>query len=222
MSLKHLVFWCFCACLTGCSNNPNSGVARFYLGDTTFVSLKTSLPEEGEDLVVHNASERVVLNSVDKEVFSVPTYNGSLVGKWNADGNFCGIWVDSLRPNNYSVALEIAPIVAKPPCDEERVKSVYDTSLGLLVTEVFCDSVVGTFLTPTGDYRFLSGTIRDKSLVLNTFDGAHLFYFSATISGDSLTNGVFKSGVHYEESWAGVKTDNLVPDWTIECYFGLA
>ena len=51
-------------------------------------------------------------------------------------------------------------------------------------------------------------------MVLNTFDGAHLFYFSATISGDSLTNGVFKSGVYYEESWAGFKTDSLIPGWS--------
>ena len=214
MSFKHLVFWCFCACLIGCSDSPNSGVVRFYLGDTTFVSLKTSLPAEGEDLIVYNASERVVLNNVDNDVFSVPIYGGSLVGKWNSDGAFCGTWIDSLRPNNYSVALEITHVVSEPPCNEERVKTVYETSLGLLVTEVFCDSVVGTFLTPTGDYRYLSGTISNKSLVLNTFDGAHLFYFSATISGDSLTNGVFKSGLHYGVSWAGVKTDNLVPGWS--------
>ena len=214
MSFKHLVFWCFCACLIGCSDSPNSGVARFYLGDTTCVSLKTSLPAEGEDLIVYNASERVVLNNVDNEVFSVPIYDGSLVGKWNSDGDFCGTWIDSLRPNNYSVALEITPVVSEPPCNEERVKTVYETSLGLLVTEVFCDSVVGTFLTPTGDYRYLNGTISNKSLVLNTFDGAHLFYFSATISGDSLTNGVFKSGVYYEESWAGFKTDSLIPGWS--------
>ena len=226
MSFKYLVFWCLCGCLVGCANTPNSGVARFYLGDTAFVSLKTSLPAKGEDLIVYNASERVILNSVDNEVFSVPIFNGSVVGKWNVDGAFSGAWIDSLRPNNYTVALEITPVVAEPPCNEERIEVVYKTSLGLLVTEVFCDSVVGTFLTPTGDYRFLSGTISNSTLELNTFDGAHLFYFSATISGDSLTNGVFKSGVHYKEPWVGIKTDNSNPNWSSyqsydkDCKFG--
>jgi thiol-disulfide isomerase/thioredoxin len=66
----------------------------------------------------------------------------------------------------------------------------------------FCNQqVTGTFLTETGDYRFLEGTVDANRLWLSCFDGAHLFYFEATIKGDSLTNGRFYSGKHWSEPW---------------------
>jgi hypothetical protein len=46
------------------------------------------------------------------------------------------------------------------------------------------DSLTGTFLTPTGDYRFLEGLVRGDSLVLSTFDGTHAYFFSGKISAD--------------------------------------
>ncbi len=65
-------------------------------------------------------------------------------------------------------------------------------------------SLEGTFRTETGDYRFLQGNIMNERIYLSTFDGAHLFYFQATIQGDSLIDGVFKSGIHYTSHWSGV------------------
>ena len=46
------------------------------------------------------------------------------------------------------------------------------------------DHVLGTFLTPTGDYRYLEGTYEDGVLRLSTFDGAHAFLFRATAQPD--------------------------------------
>jgi len=62
----------------------------------------------------------------------------------------------------------------------------------------------GTFLTETGDYRFLEGNIMNNKVYLSTFDGSHAFYFEADIQGDSLLNGIFLSGNHYQTKWAGV------------------
>ncbi len=61
----------------------------------------------------------------------------------------------------------------------------------------------GTFLTETGDYRFLHGTFENDNLVLQCFDGSHAFHFDMKVHGDSLT-GVFRSGVHWKESFTGV------------------
>ncbi|MCX8490290.1 MAG: TlpA disulfide reductase family protein, partial [Cyclobacteriaceae bacterium] len=66
--------------------------------------------------------------------------------------------------------------------------------------------VIGTFLTPTGDYRYLEGNIVGEKLMLSTFDGNHAFLFSAQIVGDSL-KGDFYSGKHSHETFIGVKNE---------------
>lgn len=64
----------------------------------------------------------------------------------------------------------------------------------------------GTFLTETGDYRFLQGTSRNDSLWLSCFDGSHAFLFSSFLDGDTL-RGVFYSGAHYKDTFWAVKDD---------------
>ncbi|MCB0585187.1 MAG: TlpA family protein disulfide reductase [Phaeodactylibacter sp.] len=59
----------------------------------------------------------------------------------------------------------------------------------------------GTFLTETGDYRFLDGTIQKDKLYLSCFDGAHAFLFEAKILPDSTMIGSFRSGKHYKALW---------------------
>lgn len=65
----------------------------------------------------------------------------------------------------------------------------------------------GTFLTPTGDYRYLQGNIIGKEIYLSTFDGNHAFLFKAEIKGDSLVNGHFWSGKSWHERWSGVRNE---------------
>ena len=61
--------------------------------------------------------------------------------------------------------------------------------------------VEGTFMTESGDFRFLEGESNGRDLYLSCFDGTHLFYFTATREGDSLVNGTFYSGKHWKEPW---------------------
>ena len=70
--------------------------------------------------------------------------------------------------------------------------------------------VTGTFLTETGDYRFLEGQMEEASLKLSCFDAAHAFLFTANVKKDSITNGIFYSGKHWNESWIAVRNDNFV------------
>ncbi len=73
--------------------------------------------------------------------------------------------------------------------------------------------VSGTFLTTTGDYRYLSGNIIGDSLKLSCFDGTHLFLFKAKIDGGKLTGGEFWSSLNSFESWEATKDDNAkLPD----------
>jgi thiol-disulfide isomerase/thioredoxin len=70
------------------------------------------------------------------------------------------------------------------------------------------NEVTGTFLTTTGDYRYLQGNVADDSLKLSCFDGTHVFLFKAKIEADKLIGGVFCSSLTYTEEWSAVKNEN--------------
>jgi len=64
--------------------------------------------------------------------------------------------------------------------------------------------MTGTFLTPTGDYRYLDGYATDQEINLYTFDGNHAFIFSAERSEDGRLHGEFFSGKSWNETWDAV------------------
>ena len=71
----------------------------------------------------------------------------------------------------------------------------------------------GTFLTPTGDYRFLEGDMRGQSIYLSCFDGAHAFLFKAKLGEDGQLAGDFWSGTAWHESWIARRDENAqLPD----------
>ncbi len=62
----------------------------------------------------------------------------------------------------------------------------------------------GTFLTETGDYRYLDGNAYGDKLRLSVFDGSHAFLFSGTMEQDTIY-GEFRSGKHYKSKWMATK-----------------
>ncbi len=73
--------------------------------------------------------------------------------------------------------------------------------------------VEGTFLTSTGDYRYLSGNTIGDSLKLSCFDGNHLFLFKAKINQNQLSGGIFCSNASSIETWNGIADQNAaLPD----------
>ena len=67
--------------------------------------------------------------------------------------------------------------------------------------------VTGTIRTTTGDYGYLEGVMDGNQMKLSTFDGAHAFLFTATVS-DSTMQGVFYSGNHFQEPFVAKPNDS--------------
>ena len=67
--------------LVGCRSPQNSGEAFFYI-DPLGVSLKTGAITPGENIVIKNEGEDIVLalvsDGVDGSVYSVPVFGGSV------------------------------------------------------------------------------------------------------------------------------------------------
>lgn len=88
-----------------------------------------------------------------------------------------------------------------------------DTTLAIGQFEQQGSRLYGTFLTTTGDYRFLEGTVSGDKFYLSCFDGSHAFLFSGQVKGDAIVNGKMYSGYSAIENWTAKKDDQAVlPD----------
>ncbi len=170
---------------------------------------------------IHNWNENIPLESIkiSGATFHIdmPLFNTSLDGVITTDSTFHGNWTDHSRDSLYQISFTATHHA------DFRPRHVIDTNLAdkLTYEVVFSpdsiddlskaigifyrndNTLVGTFLTESGDYRFLEGEDTGKSLHLSSFDGAHLFYFCANREGNQLTDGKFYSGKHWSEEWRG-------------------
>jgi thiol-disulfide isomerase/thioredoxin len=88
-----------------------------------------------------------------------------------------------------------------------------DTTPAVGIFQQHGDSLTGTFLTPTGDYRFLQGNVVNDTLHLSTFDGNYAYLFSAVKNSDGTLSGDYYSGRAWFETWTAVKDDKAtLPD----------
>jgi thiol-disulfide isomerase/thioredoxin len=69
-------------------------------------------------------------------------------------------------------------------------------------------SVMGTFLTTTGDYRYLAGRMNGDRLRLSCFDGAHAFLFDAKLGAHGTLRGDFWSRDTWHETWSAKPDPN--------------
>lgn len=72
-------------------------------------------------------------------------------------------------------------------------------SPGVGVFEQIGNSVTGTVLRTSGDYRFLQGNVSGDSLMLSYFDGSGLYLIKAKLTGSKLS-GKFTSGLNGERN----------------------
>lgn len=89
-----------------------------------------------------------------------------------------------------------------------------DSTQSVGVFETKGSQVRGSFLTTTGDYRYLAGDIIGDSLKLSCFDGTHAYLFKAKIEGEKMSGGFWSAPSGYE-SWTAIKDENAsLPDVT--------
>src|SRR5882724_923744 len=68
------------------------------------------------------------------------------------------------------------------------------------------ERLLGTFLTPTGDYRYLEGDYGAGLLRLSCFDGGHAFLFIAKAREDGTLAGDFWSRGGYHATWTAARS----------------
>ena len=75
------------------------------------------------------------------------------------------------------------------------------------------DKLTGTFLTTTGDYRYLEGIVTGNTLYLSGFDGNHNYLFTGKANGKTITDGKLYAGLTSETNWtAKLDANAKLPD----------
>ena len=176
---------------------------------------------------LRNASERLLLDEIevkdDSVVMVLHVFDAELRAR--IDGNqLTGTFYKNYAPDaslpfraTFGETHRYAPATTQAAVDFSGKYQVQFTtktssypSVGIF--EQQGNQVTGTFLTPTGDYRFLEGNVVNDEMWLSTFDGNHAFVFKARKEGDSL-RGDFYSGKSSYETWVASKNDNAqLPD----------
>lgn len=87
-----------------------------------------------------------------------------------------------------------------------KEKPEHKMSIGIFSQEG--NRLTGTFLTPTGDYRYLEGEVSGSLMKLSAFDASHAYLFDAIIKADGSLEGNYYSGAHWHDSWIAWRSDS--------------
>lgn len=178
--------------------------------------------------VVLNGSERVPVSGVDVDGVKVTIrfdwYDSAIRATLSDDGNaMTGEWTRTVPSGTARLPFRAArgehPRFAPAP---KAAAALADVS-GIWKAE-FVDAdgtspargefrqdhsrVTGTFLTPTGDHRYLEGSYENGLLRLSTFDGAHAFLFQAHATSDGKLSGDYWQRDSYHATWTAARTDD--------------
>ncbi|MFI5153756.1 MAG: peroxiredoxin family protein [Chitinophagales bacterium] len=91
------------------------------------------------------------------------------------------------------------------------------TRKGLAIFNQDGNTITGTLLTPSADYRYLDGIVTGDSLKISSFDGDNIRLLEARIIDErTIAGGFFYNGYTGKESWVAVKKDSIPPPEAIE------
>lgn len=178
-------------------------------------------------LVIRNGEERILVDELklkkDSLNFKMPIFDSEFKTK-NYGDSLVGVWINYARKDKniipfkayFGKSQRFNRALGKPnPMYEGKWEVTFspgtnDSSKAIGVFKQ-ANSIytTGTFLTETGDYRYLEGLQDGTTLYLSCFDGSHAFLFTAKSDGTTIKNGLFYSGSHWKEPWIGKRNDDF-------------
>ena len=177
-------------------------------------------------ITILNAEEMVFLNKPiqinDSTQYFFSNFPNFLIFKIHSEKHISGYFKNPDRKRNHSkIELKGEYFGSKKPKifgnDKNEINGKWqvsfdpDTENKFIAIGMFKNDknkITGTFLTETGDFRFLSGSFNNNKLTISSFDGAHVFLFTAELKDDTL-KGNFLSGNHYTTNWIAFKNDSF-------------
>ncbi|MFK7904636.1 MAG: TlpA disulfide reductase family protein [Chitinophagales bacterium] len=167
-------------------------------------------------MTIINAQERIEVEDItftdDSVYIKLPVFDSEFKGKWHPM-RIIGEWHNYAKGDDYKLSFYARHndstrfdmrTVNDPTADLDgrwegmfiaKDRSGKDDAIGEFKQDG--EWIGGTFMTPTGDYRYLEGLVIGNEMNLSVFDGAHAFLFKADLREDGDLVGTFWSGNHY-------------------------
>ena len=194
--------------------------AYLQLNKDVQLPVRFSIEKAGDKNLIHikNGKEEIVL--VDEKwrgdtlTIDFPNFDSQLQLTQKTSGGLTGQWINRNKLSSYNI-LFFATLNQKKQNNSEKNENIagrWETyfaenptldDAGIMLIQQKTDTLLGTVLTETGDYRFLEGRINGADFYLSAFDGTHAFLLNGSLTNDSI-KGVFYSGKHYQTPFYGV------------------
>jgi len=183
-----------------------------------------------QTLYIHNAAERYKVTDIrqsgDSVFIRMPLFNSEFKLKQDAEG-LKGQWIKHYGDKDASMDFHAEAgkawrFFAKADAPKYNIGGRWtaifgddkkkDTTVGEF--QQVGSKLTGTFLTTTGDDRYLEGTVAGNKLYLSCFDGGHAFIFTADITdAKTITNGEYYAGASSVDKWTAYKNPKAkLPD----------
>lgn len=220
MKLRIIIF---CFLLSGIirAQNLKSGVWRgvLFLGDTKndlILPFNFNVKNNNQKTVIEilNADEKIIVDEIrfagDSVNFQMPVFDTEFKTVLRND-TLRGYWYNHYRKEKNKIQFEAYyndknRFVTSAPATVDfsgNYEVTFNAGLSgeYKAVGVFKQNgnrITGTFLTETGDYRFLEGSVQNSEMTLSCFDGSHAFLFfintpNKTGKADNLDGKVFYS-----------------------------
>ncbi len=227
---------CLWACQDNSDNQLETGIWRATLKTSSGAEIPFNFEvidsANQKYLDVINGNERFRVNEISKVSDSVniqmPLFDSEIKAKIK-DGSLTGKWI-----KHFADSSEVMDFEAKSGISwrffNAKTKSEFavtgrwsvtfqDPKTGKSVISIgeFTQQegrLFGTFLSSTGDYRFLEGNVLDNKFYLSCFDGSHAFLFTGKLlDNNTIVEGNFYSGLSYVQTWAAKRNEKAqLPD----------
>jgi thiol-disulfide isomerase/thioredoxin len=193
-------------------------------GNTIPFNFQTKLVAGKIVLYVINGSERLLVDNVrqqgDSFFITMPFFDSHFDLLILNDHALEGQWI-----KNYGNRLAVVPfravfnvterypVVRAPSFNISgrwavHFKGVLDSTEAIGEFKQTGSQVTGTFLTITGDYRFLQGVVSGDTLKLSTFDGGHAYSFiSKIVDSAQMVEGAYYAAATAVETWVAEKNE---------------
>jgi thiol-disulfide isomerase/thioredoxin len=231
--LRNAAIACLVFALTGCHPRPATvdGTWRAVL-TSPGGELPFTLRIARSRAVIINGAEQAPVSGVDVHDGSVTIrfdqYDSAINATLSSDGNtMTGAWTRTVPAGKSHLAFRATrgeqprflPAPAANPASFADVSGIWKADFtdsdgttparGEFHQDPGTNRVTGTFLTPTGDDRYLEGSVENGVLRLSTFDGAHAFLFQARLSDDNnKLTGDYWSRDSYHATWTATRSND--------------
>lgn len=206
-------------------------IAELQLNEIDVLPFDLLVEKKGKDykFCVINGDERIPLDSTrvinDSIHLMFPFFNSELVFHVETKKSLSGYWQNFNKGDNYRIPFtsqrkkssrfanvdkksEAISFDGKWEVEFEPNTSSSYPAVGVFKQEENSNKVTGTFLTETGDYRYLAGNSIGDSVYLSCFDGSHAFLFKALSTNGEL-KGKFFSGSHWQSEWEAKRNNDI-------------